>query len=205
MKKENQGYVYSKQSVTLEELKQLLEELGSQERGNQKTYYFLRTPHKVSGICMKLPEEFPTAEGQMFNANCELRWKKRKSGYDVLVLFTKPELDLPTDKVNAVIATVGSNPKPLETHDECVSPTNFFKQKGFQEVSGNWETSDFDAYFYNNKPESRTKFPTKFPKGFTFKGLENEEIEPTKVHIGQRYFKDKDTAIVHFIALTVLG
>lgn len=165
---ENQGYVYSKQTVKLEDLQKLLEQLKQEE-----TYYFLRSPHAVSGICMKLPEEFPTAEGQMFNTNCELRWKKRKSGYDVLIL-SKSNL------------TVGD-----------------FKLEGFEKVSGNWETSDFKAYFYNNKPESRTKFPTKFPKGFIFKGLNNEEIEPTAISIGQRYFQDKDTATVHFIALTV--
>lgn len=170
MNQENQGYVYSKRTVKLEELQKLLKELAGEE-----TYYFLRSPHAVSGICMKLPEEFPTAEGQIFNTNYELRWKKRKSDYDVLIL-SKSNLERES-----------------------------FKLEGFEQVSGNWETSDFDAYFYNNKPESRTKFPTKFPKGFTFKGLENEEIEPKAISIGQRYFKDKDTAIVHFIALTILG
>lgn len=171
MNQDSQGYVYSKGTVDLEELKKLLEELTG-----EKTYYFLRSPHEVSGICMTLPEDFPTAEGQMFNANCELRWKRRKSGYDVLVL-SKSELTL-------------AGLKPIFKEYKSSEPKE-------------WIISDFDASFYNNKPESRTKFPTKFPKGFTFKGLENEEIEATAISIGQRYFKDKDTATVHFIALTI--
>ena len=186
MNEVNQGYVYSKQIVKLEELQKLIEELGSQERENQETYYFLRSPHKVSGICMKLPEEFPTAEGQMFNANCELRWKKRKSDYDVLVL-SRDELNL-----------VGFQPifKEYESSEE--------KEEDKKPKPKKWIISDFDAYFYNNEIKSRTKFPTKFPKGFTLKGLENQEIEPKAIEIGQRYFKDKDTATVHFIALTIL-
>ncbi len=148
------GYVYSKQIVSQDELKMLLKKLS-----NQHSYYFMRSPHAVSGICMTLPEEFSTAEGQMFNADCELRWKKQKSGYDVLLL-SRVEVDL----------------------------------EGMQSVPNNWEICDFNAYFYKNE--------TKFPNGFTFKGLNDENIEPERI-IGQRYFKDKDTATVHFIALTV--
>lgn len=152
----SQGYVYSsKQSVGLEELKKLLEELKQ-----QNNYYFLRSPNAVSGITMKLPEEFPTVEGQMFNANCELRWKKQKSGYDVLILSNSSKPDLP----------------------------------GFDK-STNWETSDFKAYFYENE--------TKFPKDFIYRNSNSEKINPEQININQRYFRDKDTATVHFIALTL--
>lgn len=149
------GFVYSKQIVSSDELKKLLEKLS-----NQQSYYFLRSPHAVNGICMKLPEEFPTLEGQMFNADCELRWKKQRYGYDVLLLS---QADL--------------------------------KLEGFEKVFGNWEICDFNAYFYKDE--------TKFPKGFIFKGLNDEYIKPETIPIGQRYFKDADTATVHFIALTV--
>jgi hypothetical protein len=149
------GFIYFKVNVSLDELQALLQQLAI-----EPSYYFLRSPHAVSGICMKLPPEFPTFEGQMFNANCELRWKKHKSGYEVLLL-SKTELHL----------------------------------EGFAEVSGNWVISDFNAYFNENE--------TKFPNGFTFKGLNDENIESSKIPIGQRYFQDSDTATVHFIALTV--
>ncbi|MEB3181615.1 MAG: hypothetical protein VKL59_21660 [Nostocaceae cyanobacterium] len=147
------GFIYSKANVSLDELQDLLPQLVI-----EPSYYFLRSPHAVSGICMKLPPEFPMFEGQMFNANCELRWKKHRSNYDILLL-SKTE----------------------------------FKHEGFAEVSGNWVISDFNAYFNENE--------TKFPNGFIFKGLNDENIESST--IGQRYFQDSDTATVHFIALTV--
>jgi hypothetical protein len=151
----NQGYVYSKQFVEVEELQQLLKELALGE-----SYYFLRSPHTVSGITMTLPQDFPTVEGQMFNATCELRWKKQKSDYDVLILSNSSKPDL----------------------------------KDFEQ-SDNWETSDFKAYFYENE--------TKFPKDFVYKNLNNEKINPQQIDINQRYFKDAETATVHFIALTL--
>ncbi|MBD2775423.1 hypothetical protein [Iningainema tapete] len=150
------GFVYSQKNASLDELKSLLEKLAI-----EPSYYFLRSAHAVSGICRKLPEEFATPEGQMFNADHELRWKKQKSGYDVLLLSIK-EVNLEGIK---------------------------------KDCSSNWEICDFNAYFYKNE--------TKFPNGFTFKGLSDEDINPEDIHISQRYFKDAKTATVHFIALTV--
>jgi hypothetical protein len=50
------------------------------------TCYFLRWPYGVSGIQMNLPDHFPSPEGQLFNAELELRWKKRGTSYEVLFL-----------------------------------------------------------------------------------------------------------------------
>ncbi|MDF5731958.1 MAG: hypothetical protein PUP92_29130 [Rhizonema sp. PD38] len=125
----------------------------------EPSYYFLRSAHAVSGVCRKLPKEFATPEGQMFNADCELRWKKRKLGYDVLLL-SRVEVGL----------------------------------EGMKQDFSNWEICDFDAYLYKNEP--------KFPNSFIFKGLNDEDINLDGI-IAQRYFKDADTATVHFIALTV--
>jgi hypothetical protein len=50
------------------------------------SYYFLRWFHKVSGIQMKLPDDFPSPEGQLFNTELELRWKQRGTTYEVLLL-----------------------------------------------------------------------------------------------------------------------
>ncbi len=74
-------FVGVRQVSSSDELKQLL------ETGSQSSYYFLRWPHKVSGIVHQITE-FPSPEGQMFNYQFELRWKQRKSGYDVLLLST---------------------------------------------------------------------------------------------------------------------
>ncbi|MDH6085774.1 hypothetical protein [Umezakia ovalisporum] len=55
----------------------------------EPSYYFLRWTHEVSKHWEERPEEkhFPMLEGQMFNKQCELRWKhKPKNGYEVLLL-----------------------------------------------------------------------------------------------------------------------
>ncbi|GBO53391.1 hypothetical protein APA_1298 [Pseudanabaena sp. lw0831] len=57
----------------------------------------------------------------------------------------------------------------------------------FEPLDREWETEDKDAYFY---PPTETRFP----KGFDY---------PPELKIGQRYFRDKKTATVHFVALTI--
>lgn len=49
-------------------------------------WYFLRSPHGVSGIKHGKPNEFRDAEGQIFNTERELRWKRHGDTYHVLVL-----------------------------------------------------------------------------------------------------------------------
>lgn len=71
------------QLLTVEELRNLL-----QQPSTQPNYYFLRWPHKVSGIVGQLPNEFPSPEGQMFNYDRELRWKQQGQHFNVLLLST---------------------------------------------------------------------------------------------------------------------
>ncbi|MDV3347877.1 hypothetical protein QGP82_04165 [Leptothoe sp. LEGE 181152] len=103
----------------------------------------------------ELPEEFPSPEGQVFNANMELRWKSQRAGYTVLLLS--------------------------DTADTA---------DGFTAISGDWEAVDRSAHHHESKE-------TQYPKGFDFgRGVEPE-------HIKQRYFCDRRTATVHFVALTI--
>lgn len=71
--------------VSLAELRQLLENLS------QPSYYFLRWAHQVKWMVNKLPAEFPSPEGQMFNRDRELRWKPQGQGYSVLLLSISGE------------------------------------------------------------------------------------------------------------------
>ena len=57
----------------------------------------------------------------------------------------------------------------------------------FDSFAQTWRSEDRKANFY-------LKDKTRFPKGFTY---------PEELNIGQRYFKDQDTGIVHFVALTI--
>lgn len=88
MKESSSGYVYHKQLISNQELQSLINNLSKPQ-----SYYFLRYSHTVSGICINLPTDRGEIEGQMFNAVCELRWKKYKSGYEVLIL-SKQEFTL---------------------------------------------------------------------------------------------------------------
>ncbi|MEA5513323.1 hypothetical protein [Nodularia sp. UHCC 0506] len=150
------GYVYHKQLVSSDELNTLITQIS-----NSESYYFLRYSHAVSGIGQELPFERGEVEGQVFNFICEMRWKKYRSSYEVLILSQQE-----------------------------------FSLEGFEKLTGNWAICDRDAYWHN--PEE-----TKFPKGFTFKGKNNQSIKPEEIKIKQRYFQDSDTATTHFIALTV--
>jgi len=155
------GFVASNQVSSSDELASLLGEL-SKDRQN---YYFVRLPHKVSGICLKLPEDFPGFEGQMFNEKLELRWKKQGNSYDVLLL-SKEAVNLAE----------------------------------FNPIEVDWQISDRTAYWYVT---SENKPPAQFPKEFLFLDIDGNSIKPEDIKIGQRYFQDKTTGTVHFVALTI--
>jgi hypothetical protein len=66
---------------SVEELRSLL-----QQHKTERSCFFLRWPHKVSGFCHTLPPDFPSPEGQLFDSQKELRWKQQGKGYSVLLL-----------------------------------------------------------------------------------------------------------------------
>ena len=128
---------------TAEQLGTLIEDVV----GNNRVF-FLRWPHKVSGLSRTLPDGFPSPEGQVFTRDLELRWKRKGQSYSVLLLSHAGQVD------------------------------------GFEPVGTDWETCDRPAHTY---PPTETRFP---------QGLADREI-----NIEQRYFRDKTTATVHFVAL----
>ncbi|MBW4687562.1 MAG: hypothetical protein KME40_21225 [Komarekiella atlantica HA4396-MV6] len=73
---------------------ELLELIAIAKLTTEPSYYFLRWTHEVSKCWEIAPSEnnFPMIEGQMFNRECELRWKqKRKDSYEVLLLSVAGE------------------------------------------------------------------------------------------------------------------
>ncbi|MGL4500314.1 MAG: hypothetical protein ACRCU2_14710 [Planktothrix sp.] len=80
------GFVGVRNNLTESDLKALLE-----HPPNQPTYYCLRWLHKLGELSTKLPSDFPSPEGQMFDENREIRWQKKGDCFSVLLLSTTGE------------------------------------------------------------------------------------------------------------------
>jgi hypothetical protein len=142
------AFVGVKKSVSVTELLKLIDKLAI-----ERNYYFCRWSHQVSENWETAPEEkhFPMLEGQMFNAQCELRWKRQPNdNYELLLLSIAPE------------------------------------QTEFIKIGETWETQQRDAHLLSSTDR---RFPKHLPQ--------------QKDDIAQRYFIDKNTATVHFVALTI--
>lgn len=75
------AFVGTRTVASADELRSLL-----QQQQTEKSCFFLRWSHKVSGFCRELPPDFPSPEGQLFDSQKELRWKQQGQGYSVLLL-----------------------------------------------------------------------------------------------------------------------
>jgi hypothetical protein len=75
------AFVGTRTVESVEELRSLIQQFQS-----EKSCFFLRWPHRVSGFCRNLPDDFPSPEGQVFDSQKELRWKQQSKGYSVLLL-----------------------------------------------------------------------------------------------------------------------
>jgi len=78
------AFVGTRTVASAAELRSLL-----QQHQTEKSCFFLRWPHKVSGFCPELPPDFPSPEGQLFDSQKELRWKQQGQGYSVLLLSSE--------------------------------------------------------------------------------------------------------------------
>ena len=86
-------FVGVKKNLSVSDLLNLISELAI-----EPSYYFLRWSHQVSQDWETKPidTDFPMLEGQMFNQQCELRWKRKPNdNYEILLLTVaseKPDL-----------------------------------------------------------------------------------------------------------------
>jgi hypothetical protein len=164
---------YKKELLSVPQLLEFIQKFSS-----EPSYYFLRWTHEVSGIVEKLPtnDEFPMIEGQMFNHECELRWKhKRQNTYEVLLL------------------TIG------DKHDDFIPVKETInKEEESWRIEPNNSPYAYPAYGY--RPDE-TRFPKKliFPKSLDTR----QEEKNNKPKLAQRYFIDNQTSTVQFVALTV--
>lgn len=171
----NKPFVGTRNNISsVEELKEFLADIKQEQ-----DYYFVRSPHKVSGIKSELQEEIDSStEGQIFNSQWEVRWKRKEAKYELLLLSTV------APKPNWKFEPIDQNGKDI-----------------------NWKTEDRYALLYEanekiSELEIRSK-ETRFPKGFEHNFAINKN-DPDKPRIGQRYFLNKQTATVNFVALTII-
>ncbi len=122
---------------------------------DDSAFYFLRWSNRVSGIVSQLPEDFEGAEGQMFNPQLELRWKREGEGYSVLLLSQGKSVD----------------------------------SEGFVALSGNWQVEVHGALMHDQRNPQ-------YPNQFKYQGTKPSALR-------QCYFRNADTGVVHFIALTL--
>ncbi|MGD1713102.1 hypothetical protein [Hydrocoleum sp. CS-953] len=167
------SFVGTKQINNPDELNKLLTKIS-----DENSYYFLRFPHKVSGIVKKIPSEFPGIEGQMFNQDLELRWKKNLKGYQILVLSD-------SDSIPQSISDFKPVGKTWETKRRNIVA---YRKKELE----TWEAKR--TYI---TPYITAEIETRFPRKFKVELDDN-------LNIAQRYFMDSQTATVHFIALTIV-
>ncbi|MEO1428361.1 MAG: hypothetical protein AAFV71_04705 [Cyanobacteria bacterium J06633_8] len=71
---------------------------------------------------------------------------------------------------------------------------------GFKKIGGEWEVSEKqNAHFYGTDEKSNI---TRFPKNFIYKN-QQKDINPKDIPLAQINFFNKQTATVHFVALTL--
>lgn len=157
-----------KDLLTETELRELVEQLAT-----ASSYYFLRWSHQVSGIVDELPDNFPSPEGQMFNCDRELRWKRQNDRYSVLVLSN-------TGEVPGFKSIIDDPEYASESEDKSY-----------------WKTEQRPAYGYAT---TETRFPRSliYPQS-----LDVSNTSSNQPKLAQRYFIAQPTATVHFVALTV--
>jgi hypothetical protein len=177
---------YKKEPLSVSQLLELIAQLAI-----EPSYYFLRWTYKVSGIVEQPPTniDFPMIEGQMFNHECELRWKhKRQNTYEVLLLTI------------------------VDKHDDFTPVKETIKKAGDEKEAWRIEPNNpqiFPSYgypAYGYRPDT-TRFPKKliFPDSLDIR-LKEEEIKEEKNNkpkLAQRYFIDNESSTVQFVALTV--
>jgi hypothetical protein len=150
------GFVGHQNGVSQTKLKEIL----SQIQQDSTPVYFLKWFHKVSGMVITLPADFPSPEGQMFTEQFCLRWQRQNNQYDVLFLSATP------------LESEGDWRSLSEEHHDIL-----------------WETRTVSALPHDVKNPQ-------YPNSFIYEGVQPERIR-------QRYFRDANTGIIHFVVPTV--
>ena len=177
----------SPQAIPPQDLIALLEKL---EIVAKPSYYFLRWAHRVSGIWQRRFEQFPTLAEDIHDRLQDIRARRlqanRVDKSQSLEAFPSPEGQMFNSQLELRWKQKGANYEVLLL-SASGSRQDYSK---FQPVGSDWQVVERDAYLYASTP---TQTETRFPRKFDYPDIK----------VAQRYFKDSETATVHFVALTV--
>lgn len=137
--------------------------------------YFLRWVHEVSGFEYEMPADFPSPEGEMLTSEFEIRWKQMPQGYDVLLLHSRePDPNWGFEPIKKDWIWIASEPLRVHLHPKGAPQDALEKRKD-----------------------------TRFPNDFNYPNdLFTDPNDPNS-KLQQRYFQNKQTGTVHFVALTL--
>ena len=165
----------SEKALSKQELIELLESLST-----SPSYYFLRWKHRVGGFWKRRKDEYKNLENDI----CDRLTKNPLSSIHQAApteAFPSPEGQL----FNSILE-IRWKQKQGEYQVLILSSQKQAIEINFKPIEYNWEVLEENVLVYASRE-------TRFPKTL------NQE----KLNIAQRYFRDKNTATTHFVALTV--
>lgn len=165
--------------LSAKELIELLEKFTS-----SPSYYFLRWTNRVGGFWERRNKEFPDLEADILR---RLQESQDNVGNNLISKPTEPFPSPEGQLFNSVLEIRWKQQKGgyqvLLLSSEKIE--NILSDD-FKPISDSWEILEQSALIHSHTE-------TRFPKNLNFE----------KLNIAQRYFRDKNTATVHFVALTV--
>ncbi len=182
----------NQEALSAEELIKLLQKFST-----PRSYYFLRWAHRVGGFWLLGSED-----SEYSSLEADIRDRLQKNPINLQPNPVKdstpkqPDETFPSPQgqlFNSILEVRWKQKQRkyevllLSSQDEAPIFKPQDKQDNFRPIKGNWEILEQNALLHSPK---ETRFP---------KSLNSEEIK----NIAQRYFRDKDTATVHFVALTI--
>jgi len=174
----------NQQPLSAEELIKLLQKFST-----PPSYYFLRWAHRVGGFWLLGSED-----SEYTSLEKDVRDRLQQNPVNNSTPKQPETFPSPQGQLFNSILEVRWQQKQgnyevllLSSQDKAPIFQLQDKQYSFRSIRGNWEILEQNVLLHS---PTETRFP---------KSLNSEDIK----NIAQRYFRDKHTATVHFVALTI--
>jgi hypothetical protein len=184
----------NQQPLSDKELVELLEKFST-----PRSYYFLRWKHRVGGFWERRKDEYKSLEDDIRDRITSLNNPSPEN--PPTETFPSPEGQLFNSILEIrwkqqkggyqVLILSSQNQQSIFTYQDKQLFLQLEEKKiTFKIVKENWEVLEQNTLTHS---PTETRFPKNLP----------QSVNDEKVNIAQRYFRDKNTATVHFVALTV--